>query len=404
MPSANYATGPYDKVLIGDRLVGFSANVGYTVNIGGWSSLAMVDEADADRRHRGHPRVGRRERRLGQAERRAARPDHAAGHAQYPPPGVTMTAEVIDGRKIATALKADVALEVDQLNTEGIACGLATVAAGDDFSAAAYRRRLERIANELGVPYRHVSLAATSQPDEVLSAIRYLNADPAVSGIVVLRPLPEQVSEAGVFCALAPVKDIEAVHPENAGLLALGTPRYVPSTAAAAFHVLDTWLDNTGEDRTEFYHRSLITVVGRSNNVGKPAISLAYDREASVESVDVWASRTGRLGWHTRRADVLIVAAGAAGLIRSEHIRAGAVVLDVGINRAVDPATGATRMVGDVSFSDVASRARAITPVPGGIGPVTDVWLIRNAVTAARNLALMPGHPASQHNPGQDIR
>ncbi|HET6185553.1 MAG TPA: bifunctional 5,10-methylenetetrahydrofolate dehydrogenase/5,10-methenyltetrahydrofolate cyclohydrolase [Trebonia sp.] len=244
-----------------------------------------------------------------------------------------------------------------------------------------------------------------SQPDEVLSAIRSLNADPAVSGIVVLRPLPEQVSEAGVFCALAPVKDIEAVHPENAGLLALGTPRYVPSTAAAAFHVLDTWLDNTGEDRTEFYHRSLITVVGRSNNVGKPAISLAYDREASVESVDVWASRTGRLGWHTRRADVLIVAAGAAGLIRSEHIRAGAVVLDVGINRAVDPATGATGMVGDVSFiSDVASRARAITPVPGGIGPVTDVWLIRNAVTAARNLALMPGHSASEHNAGQDIR
>ncbi len=207
-----------------------------------------------------------------------------------------------------------------------------------------------------------------------------------------------------MFCALAPVKDIEAVHPENAGLVALGTPRYVPSTAAAAFHVLDTWLANPGGDRTEFYHRSLITVVGRSNNVGKPAISLAYDREASVESVDVWASRTGRLGWHTRRADVLIVAAGAAGLIRSEHIRAGAVVLDVGINRAVDPATGATRMVGDVSFSDVASRARAITPVPGGIGPVTDVWLIRNAVTAARNLALMPGHPASQHNPGQQFR
>lgn len=179
-----------------------------------------------------------------------------------------MTAEVIDGRKIAKALKADVALEVDQLNAEGIACGLATVAAGDDFSASAYQRRLERIAHELGVPYRHVALAAASQPDEVLSVIHGLNADPAVSGIVVLRPLPEQVSEAGVFRALAPVKDIEAVHPENAGLLALGTPRYVPSTAAAAFHVLDTWLDNTGEDRTEFYHRSLITVVGRSNNVG----------------------------------------------------------------------------------------------------------------------------------------
>jgi methylenetetrahydrofolate dehydrogenase (NADP+)/methenyltetrahydrofolate cyclohydrolase len=162
-----------------------------------------------------------------------------------------MTAEVIDGRKIAKALTADVALEVDQLSAEGIACGLATVAVGDDFSASAYQRRLERTAHELGVPYRHVSLAAASRPDEVLSAIHDLNADPAVSGIVVLRPLPEQVSEADAFCALAPVKDIEAVHPENAGLLALGTPRYVPSTAAAAFYVLDTWLDNTGEDRAE---------------------------------------------------------------------------------------------------------------------------------------------------------
>lgn len=315
-----------------------------------------------------------------------------------------MTAEVIDGRKIAKALKADVALEVDQLNAEGIACGLGSVAVGDDFSASVYQRRIGRIANELGVPYRHVSLAASSQPDEVLSVIHDLNADPAISGIVVLRPLPGQVSEPDVFCALAPVKDIEAVHPENAGLLALGTPRYVPSTAAAAFHVLDTWLDNTGQDRVEFYHRSLIAVVGRSNNVGKPAVSLAYAREAAVESVDVWASRTGRLGWHTRRADVLIVAAGAAGLIRSEHIRAGAVVLDVGINRAVDPVTGATRMAGDVNFSDVVSRARAVTPVPGGIGPVTDVWLIRNALAAARNLALMSRHPATRHNSRQDVR
>jgi methylenetetrahydrofolate dehydrogenase (NADP+) / methenyltetrahydrofolate cyclohydrolase len=110
-----------------------------------------------------------------------------------------MTAEVIDGRKIAKALKADVALEVDQLNAEGIACGLATVAVGDDFSASAYQRRLEWITHELGVPYRHASLAAASHPDEVLSAIRDLNADPAVNGIVVLRPLPEQVSEAVVF-------------------------------------------------------------------------------------------------------------------------------------------------------------------------------------------------------------
>jgi methylenetetrahydrofolate dehydrogenase (NADP+)/methenyltetrahydrofolate cyclohydrolase len=315
-----------------------------------------------------------------------------------------MTAEVIDGRKIAQSLKADVALEVLQLATEGIPCGLATLAVGHDYAAAAYQRRLERIAGELSVPYRHISLAGASQPDQVQAAIRDLNADPSVTGIVMLRPLPWQVPEADVFCALAPVKDIEAVHPQNAGLLALGTARYVPSTPAAVFHLLDAWLDNAGEDRADFYHRSLITVIGRSNNVGKPAVSLAYDREAAVESVDVWASRAGRLGWHTRRADVLIVAAGSPGLIRSEHIRAGAVVLDVGINRSVDPATGEVRMVGDVSFSDAVSRARAVTPVPGGIGPVTDVWLIRNTAAAARNQAAGHRNAARPQVSRQDAR
>ena len=315
-----------------------------------------------------------------------------------------MTAEVIDGRKIAQSLKADVAQEVLQLAAERIPCGLATLAVGHDYAAAAYQRRLERIAGELNVPYRHIALGGASQPAEVRAAISDLNADPSVTGIVVLRPLPGHVPEAGVFCALAPVKDIEAVHPQNAGLLALGTARYVPSTPAAIFHLLDTWLDNSGEDRADFYHRSLITVIGRSNNVGKPAVSLAYDREAAVESVDAWASRAGRLGWHTRRADVLIVAAGSPGLIRSEHIRAGAVVLDVGINRFVDPATGEARMVGDVNFSDAVSRARAISPVPGGIGPVTDVWLIRNTAAAARNQAAEHRNAARPQDSPQDAR
>jgi methylenetetrahydrofolate dehydrogenase (NADP+)/methenyltetrahydrofolate cyclohydrolase len=300
-----------------------------------------------------------------------------------------VTAQLIDGRKIAQGLKADVALEVRQLETDGIGCGLATVTVGDGYSSKAYVRRLARIAAELGVPCRHVALPATCAQDDLVAAVRLLNEDPAVSGILALRPLPHHISEAGVFAALSPIKDIEAVHPENAGLLALGTPRYIPSTAASSFHVLDRWLDETGEDPAAFYHRALIVVVGRSNNVGKPAVSLAYDRQAAVESVDEWASRNGRLGWHTRRADVLIVAAGVAGLIRSEHVREGAVVLDVGINPVRDPRTGTTRMAGDVDFDDVLPRVRAITPVPGGIGPVTDVWLLRNTVTAARNAAEM---------------
>lgn len=301
-----------------------------------------------------------------------------------------MSAQIIDGEKIAQRLKVEVAREVEQLAADGVTCGLATLLVGDDYGSTAYRRRLKRIADELGVLHREVTLAGDSTQGDVLDAIRQLNEDPAVTGVLVLRPLPNQISEIDVFRTLSPLKDIESVHPENAGLLALGRPRYVPSTAASVFHVLDEWLDHAGEDRTDFYHRAQIVVVGRSNTVGKPAVSLAYDRHAAVESIDEWASRDHLLGRHTRRADVLIVAAGVRDLISSEHIREGAVVLDVGINPVSDPATGKVRVVGDVDFAAVASRARALTPVPGGIGPVTDVWLVRNAVSAARQLADRP--------------
>lgn len=321
-----------------------------------------------------------------------------------------MTAQIIDGRRIAANLKITVASEAAALRPQGTACGLATVTVGDDYAARAYERRLARAAAQLGIFHRPVKLPADCTQGELLGVVELLNADPMVSGILILRPLPRQLSEPEVFCALAPLKDIEAVHPENAGLLALGTPRYVPSTAAAAFHVLDTWLDEVGEVRPDFYHRSTIVVVGRSNNVGKPAVSLATERQASVESVDEWASRLGHLGAHTRRADVLIVAAGVPGLIRAEHVREGAVVLDVGINPVRDRETGVVQLVGDVDFGGVASRARAITPVPGGIGPVTDIWLLRNTVLAAANAA---GHrtravtspalvPATLTTPGYD--
>ncbi len=287
-----------------------------------------------------------------------------------------MTAQIIDGLKIAESLQLEVVREVKELEADGIACGMATLLIGADYSSRSYERRLKRIADQLGMPCWQVRLPGESTQDDVLAALRRLNGDPAVSGILVLRPLPEHISEVEVFRALSPLKDIESVHPENAGLLALGRPR---------FYVLDEWLDQAGENRSDFYHRSLIVVVGRSNNVGKPAVSLAYDRQAAVESVDEWASQNHQLGRHTRRADVLIVAAGVRGLISSEHIREGAVVLDVGINPVTDPETGTVRIVGDVNLADVAPRARAITPVPGGIGPVTDLWLLRNTVSAARN-------------------
>lgn len=294
-----------------------------------------------------------------------------------------MTAQIIDGRKMARRLQDDIAAEYGRLLAGGGRCALATVCVGDDFGARVYQRRITRIAAELGIPCHPLSLPGATARGELLALVGNLNSDPDITGILLLRPLPAHLDESEVFAALSPLKDIEAVHPENQGLLAAGTPRYIPSTAASVFHVLDTWLDDEGEDRADFYHHASIVVVGRSNNVGKPAVSLAQLRQAAVTSVDEWASRTGRLGRYTRGADVLVVAAGVAGLIRAEHVRAGAVVLDVGINPSTDPSTGAVHMVGDVAFDEVRERARALTPVPGGVGPVTDLWLMRNTLAAS---------------------
>jgi methylenetetrahydrofolate dehydrogenase (NADP+)/methenyltetrahydrofolate cyclohydrolase len=274
---------------------------------------------------------------------------------------------------------------------DGVPVGLATVLVGGDPAARAYLRRLDRTAAALGVLRRSVTLPGSAPVADVVAAVRELNRDPAVSGILVLRPLPPGIDEAAVFAALDPCKDVEAVHPENAGLLALGTPRYIPSTAAAVFHVLDSWLDETGQERAGFYHRARIVVVGRSNNVGKPAVSLAFAKQAAITSVDEWASVGNQLGAYTRRADVLIVAAGVPQLIRAEHVRAGAVVIDVGINLVEHPGERTPRIVGDVALDEVTGRARAVTPVPGGVGPVTDIWLVRNTVLAARNAAVAPG-------------
>jgi methylenetetrahydrofolate dehydrogenase (NADP+)/methenyltetrahydrofolate cyclohydrolase len=295
-----------------------------------------------------------------------------------------VTGVVIDGRKIADELKHVVAQSVEELRTAGIGCGLTTIQVGDSLSSRTYRTRLARIGKELGVTVTEVCLPEHTSQQDVLEVVENANVDDSTTGILVLRPLPEHISEAEVFKHLSVLKDIEAVHPENAGLLALGVPRYIPSTAASVFHVLDEWLDQAGENRQDFYHRARLIVVGRSNNVGKPLVSLAYARQAAVESVDEWASFTNRLSSHTRRADVVICAAGVPKLIRAEHVRAGAIVLDVGVNVSEDEGSGATRIVGDVDFESVLNRVRAVTPVPGGIGPVTDVWLMRNVVEAAR--------------------
>lgn len=294
-----------------------------------------------------------------------------------------MGAHSIDGRAFAAELKERLAEEVEALAGGGVVPGLATVLAGDDYAAGAYERRVRRLAEELRCHYVCERLSWDAEEADVMATVGKLNADPRISGILVLRPLPEQVSEPAVYRMLDPTKDVEAVHPVNAGLLALGRPRYVPSTPAACFYLLDRYLTNSGRDPARFYSRSNLVVVGRSNNVGKPAVSLGFARNATVISCDEHAYNAGKLSEHTLRADVLIVAAGVPNLVGGDHVREGVIVVDVGINPVENPETGGTTLVGDLDFQSVAEKAEALTPVPGGVGPVTDAWLLRNTTLAA---------------------
>jgi methylenetetrahydrofolate dehydrogenase (NADP+)/methenyltetrahydrofolate cyclohydrolase len=294
-----------------------------------------------------------------------------------------VTAHAIDGEALAAELRLEVEASVADLAGEGVLPGLATLLVGDDYASAAYERRVRRLAEELGCRYACERLSADAEEAEVLAIVGKLNADPRVSGILVLRPLPPQVDEGHVYRTLDPLKDIEAVHPDNAGLLALGQPRFVPSTPASVFWMLDRYVAASGRDPKTFYNGLDLVLVGRSNNVGKPALWLGLARNATVISAHHHTATAGRLEAHTRAADVLVVAAGVPRLVTGPMVKPGAIVIDVGINPERD-GTGKVRMVGDVDFASVAEVAEAVSPVPGGVGPITDVFLLRNAVHAAR--------------------
>lgn len=302
-------------------------------------------------------------------------------------------ADVIDGRHYAGKLKERVAEEVVRLECRDVYPGLATLLAGDSYPARSYERRLRRLADELGCRYVCEELPDDVAEADALAALGRLNADPRISGILVLQPLPLQLSAVALYRTLDPFKDIEAVHPVNAGLLVLGRPRCVPSTPASVFHLLDCYLAESGLDPAEAYARSNLVVVGRSSNVGQPAALLAAARNATVVSCDVHSYRAGLLYPHTRRADILVVAAGVPDLVKGEHVKDGVIAVDVGINPVTDE-TGRVRLVGDLDFPTVAQRAAAVSPVPGGVGPITDVWLLRNTVAAAR---LAAGVADAQH-------
>jgi methylenetetrahydrofolate dehydrogenase (NADP+)/methenyltetrahydrofolate cyclohydrolase len=289
------------------------------------------------------------------------------------------TGRIIDGRAYAAELMEEVKDGVAALDG---AVGIATLLVGDDYAAQVYQRRIDRHANEAGIFSRPERLAGDASLPRVLAVLDALDRDPRVSGILVLRPLPAHLPESDVLRALPRLKDVEAQHPENAGLLALGTPRFTPSTAAAAFHMLDRYMASVGRDPALAYDGLDLVVVGRSTNVGKPAAILGLARNATVISAHKHTADAGRLAEHTRMADLLVVAAGVPGLITGGFVREGAIVVDIGINAVKQP-DGTTKLVGDVDTGSVLPLVEAVSPVPGGVGPITDVWLLRNTLVAA---------------------
>jgi methylenetetrahydrofolate dehydrogenase (NADP+) / methenyltetrahydrofolate cyclohydrolase len=289
----------------------------------------------------------------------------------------------LDGRGYAERLVSQLR---DRVEPVAGSVGIATLLVGTDEAAAIYQRRIDRGARALGIASRPERLPADASFGQVVGKLAELDVDPEISGILVLRPLPGHLPEARILRAIPPHKDVEAQHPENAGLLALGTPRFVPSTPAAAFVMLDSYMLETGREIETAYDGVDLVVVGRSSNVGKPAAILGLARNATVISCHKHTDDAGRLAEHTLLGDILIIAVGSPGVLTGEMVRPGAIVIDIGINPVTGP-DGSLRLVGDVDFDSAINVAEAVSPVPGGVGPITDAWVLHNAILAAERSA-----------------
>jgi methylenetetrahydrofolate dehydrogenase (NADP+)/methenyltetrahydrofolate cyclohydrolase len=289
-----------------------------------------------------------------------------------------MPATIIDGKAIAARVRGEVASAVEELEQElGRPPGLATVLVGDDPGSAIYVGSKQRASQEAGIVPFDVRLPSSASFEEVAQELERLNADPAVNGVLLQLPVPAGLDGAALTGMIDPAKDVDGLTPVNAGLLALGEPGLRPCTPAGVLELLaDTGVALEGAEAV---------VVGRSNLFGKPMAQLLLAENATVT---VCHSRTRELREVCARADVLIAAVGRARLIGRDFVKPGAVVIDVGINRLTPEEAGnRSGLVGDVDFTAVAEIASAITPVPGGVGPMTVACLLRNTLQAAREQA-----------------
>jgi methylenetetrahydrofolate dehydrogenase (NADP+) / methenyltetrahydrofolate cyclohydrolase len=285
-----------------------------------------------------------------------------------------VTATLMDGKALAARIRAEVAAEVAAFPRP---IGLATVLVGDDPASDVYIRMKHKATLEVGIYARDLRLPEETSEAELLELVAELNADDAIDGILVQLPLPGQIDEGRVIRAVDPVKDVDGFHPVNAGLLLAGTPAHVPGTPLGVLALLD-------EYGVELKGANAV-VIGRSDIVGKPAALLLLHRHATVT---ICHSRTRDLAAETSRADVIVAAVGVPGIVTAGMVQPGVTVIDVGINRTEDG------LVGDVDPA-VAERAGLLTPVPGGVGPMTIAMLLQSTVRAARYRSKELAHPAA---------
>lgn len=288
-----------------------------------------------------------------------------------------MTATVLDGRATAATIRGEIAQEVSEWLAEGNPQPvLAAILVGEDPASQVYVRNKERACEKVGMGSRLIRLPETASTEELVTLLDELNRDAAVSGILVQLPLPKQIDAQRVLDAVTPLKDVDAFAPENVGLLVQGRPRYLPCTPHGVMQILARY-------SCELAGRHVV-VVGRSDIVGKPMANMLVQRDMGFgpkfanATVTVCHSQSEDLAAITRSADVLIAAVGRPKLVTEDMVKPGAVVIDVGINRVDDG------LVGDVDYEALLDVASAITPVPGGIGPLTIAMLLRNTLTAAK--------------------
>lgn len=289
-----------------------------------------------------------------------------------------MAATVIDGKQVAKQMRAELKEEVSRLREQGVVPGLGVVLVGEDPASQSYVRAKERACEEAGIYSADHRLPADTPQEELLSLVERLNDDADIHGILVQLPLPDHMDEEAILEAIRPEKDVDGFHPMNVGRMVAGQPCFLPCTPHGVLQLLK----NSGFE-TEGAHA---VIVGRSNIVGKPLANLLMQKtEMGNATVTVCHTRTRDVGAMTRQADLVIAAAGRPNTVTADMVKEGAAVIDVGVNR-VDDATRKRgyRLVGDVDFENVKEKAGLITPVPGGVGPMTITMLLYNTVQSAR--------------------